>query len=246
MQLNSTKKALLLLSFLAFSIQSQAQNTRSFFSVAGGYSLPVGELAREKLDDPFAGLTGSGYFGQANYDFRVFRWLGLRASGSMNINNTNSAPILEKADTYAELLNDTYNWQSRVSRWKLNAVMLGPALYINFKRVQIELHAQAGKIWANSPSVNLVGTSKSGGETLNVNLIPASTSAFGLAGGLSLRLPLAGALFFQIGADMIGAEAEIKDVSVEVTRGTYKYNDRIHEKRFVGVVNAGAGFGLAF
>ncbi|MCF0063957.1 hypothetical protein MUK70_27140 [Dyadobacter chenwenxiniae] len=231
---------------LLFSFESNAQNTRSFFSVTGGYSLPVGELAREKLDDPFAGLTGSGYFGQANYDFRVARWIGLRASGSMNINKTNSQPILDKANSYAQILNESFTWQSKVSNWKLNALMVGPALYINMNRVQLELHAQAGKVWANSPTVDLVGTSEAGGAPINVSLKKASTSAFGLAGGASLRLPLSGALFFQLSGDVIGAEAEIKDVTIRAVRGSFDFSEQVSEKRFIGVVNVGAGFGFAF
>ncbi|SKB98783.1 hypothetical protein [Dyadobacter psychrophilus] len=238
--------AFLIALFLLFSIESKAQNTRSFFSVTGGYSLPVGELAREKLDDPFAGLTGSGYFGQANYDFRIARWIGLRASGSMNINKTNSQPILDKANSYAQILNESFTWQSNVSNWKLNALMIGPALYINMNRVQLELHAQAGKVWANSPTVDLLGTSEAGGDPITVSLKPASTTAFGLAGGASLRLPLSGALFFQVSADVIGAEAEIKDVTIRAIRGSLDFSEQVSEKRFIGVVNVGAGFGFAF
>ncbi|MCF2486625.1 hypothetical protein [Dyadobacter sp. CY347] len=238
--------ASLIVLFLLCSMESQAQNTRSFFSIAGGYSLPVGELAREKLDDPFAGLTGSGVFGQANYDFRIARWIGLRASGSMNINRTNSQPILDKANSYATFLNERFTWQSDVSNWKLNALMIGPALYINMNRVQLELHAQAGKVWANSPTVDLIGTSELGGEPITVNLKPASTTAFGLAGGASLRLPLSGALFFQLSADVIGAEAEINDVTIRAVRGSFDFSEKVSEKRFIGVVNVGAGFGVAF
>ncbi|MCF2507073.1 hypothetical protein L0663_27025 [Dyadobacter sp. CY107] len=238
--------ASLIVLFLLIKTDSQAQNTRSFFSVTGGYSLPVGELAREKLDDPFAGLTSSGIFGQANYDFRVARWIGLRASGSMNINKTNSQPILDKANSYAQILNETFTWQSDVSNWKLNALMVGPALYININRVQLELHAQAGKVWANSPTVDLVGTSETGGEPITVSLKKASTSAFGLAGGASLRVPLSGALFFQVSGDVIGAEAEIKDVYIRAVRGSLDFSDKVSEKRFIGVVNVGAGFGFAF
>ena len=232
--------------FLSSQVASQAQNTRSFFSLTGGYSLPVGELAREKLDDPFAGLTGSGFYGQANYDFRIARWLGLRASGSMNINKTNSQPILDKANDYAQFLNESFNWQSSVSNWKLGAVMVGPALYINMNRAQIEVHAQVGKIWANSPTVDLIGTSEGGGEPIYVSLKPASTSAIGLAGGGSLRLPLSGALFFQLSADVIGAEAEINDVTIRAVRGSFDFSEQVSEKRFIGVVNVGVGFGVAF
>jgi hypothetical protein len=239
-------KAFLIVLFLFVASHIQAQNTRSFFSVTGGYSLPVGELAREKLDDPFAGLTGSGYFGQANYDFRIARWLGLRASGSMNLNKTNSQPIIDKANSYAAGLGETFTWQSNVSKWKLNALMIGPALYINMGRAQIEVHAQVGKIWANSPTVDLIGTAESGGEPISVNLKPASTSALGLAGGASLRLPIAGNLYFQLSGDVIGAEAEINDVTIRAVRGSFDFSEKVSEKRFIGVVNAGAGFGIAF
>ncbi|GGB93638.1 hypothetical protein [Dyadobacter sediminis] len=232
--------------FLLTRLSGLAQDTRSFFSVTGGYSLPVGELAREKLNDPLAGLAGSGYFGQVNYDFRIARWLGLRASGSMNINKTNSAPIIEKANSYAQVLGESFTWQNNVSTWKLNAAMIGPALYLNMNRVQIEVHAQVGKVWAKSPSVKMTGLSESGGEPIDVSLRSASTSAYGLAGGGSLRFPLAGKLFFQISGDVIGAQAEIRNLSIRAVRGNFDLSDKISEKRFIGVVNAGAGFGIAF
>jgi hypothetical protein len=164
----------------------------------------------------------------------------------MNQNKTNSQPILDKANSYAQVLGESFNWQSNVSRWKLNALMVGPALYINMNRVQLELHAQAGKIWANSPSVDLVGTAEAGGEPITVNLKPASTTAFGLAGGASLRLPIAGKLYFQLSGDVIGAEAEIKDVTIRAVRGTFDFSEQVSEKRFIGVVNVGAGLGIAF
>jgi hypothetical protein len=246
MKISLNSRAFLIVLFLFIASQAQAQNSRSFFSVTGGYSLPVGELAREKLDDPFAGLTGSGYFGQANYDFRIARWIGLRASGSMNLNKTNSQPIIDKANSYAEGLGEKFSWQADVSKWKLNALMVGPALYINMGRAQIELHAQAGKVWANSPTVDLIGTAESGGQPITVNLKPASTSAFGLAGGASLRLPIAGNLYFQLSGDVIGAEAEISDVTIRAVRGSFDFSEKVNEKRFIGVVNVGAGLGIAF
>ncbi|PWJ59500.1 hypothetical protein CLV98_102334 [Dyadobacter jejuensis] len=229
-----------------FSLTATAQNTRSFLSISGGYSLPVGEMAQEKLNDPLSGLAGSGYYGQANYDFRVFRWLGLRASGSKNINTTNSGPIISKADSYATLLGDSYTWDTQVSKWKLNALLIGPALYLNFNRVQFEAHLQAGKIWANSPSVNLIGRSAQDSEPVNVDLLSASTSAMGYGAGASLRFPLIKNLFLHFTGDIIGAEAELKDVAITATKGSYQLVDKISDKRFIGVVNVGAGFGIAF
>jgi hypothetical protein len=247
MKLTQRSLALLSALLILYVFPAKAQlDTRSFFSITGGYSLPVGEMAREKLNDPFAGLSGSGYYGQANFDFRIARWVGLRFTGSSNLNTTNSEPIIEKANQYAQVLGQSFNWQTDVSKWKLHALMAGPALYLNMNRVQFEVHAQAGKIWANSPSVNVVGTAEAGGEPIYVTLKPSTTSAFALGGGASLRLPLAGALYFQLSGDVIGAEAEIRDVVVQAKRGTFEFSEPINERRFVGVVNVGAGFGIAF
>ncbi|CAG5070543.1 hypothetical protein DYBT9623_03088 [Dyadobacter sp. CECT 9623] len=246
MKITHILRALLICCFAFIYTQGLAQNTRSFLSVTAGYSLPVGELAREKLDDPFAGLTGSGYFGQANFDFRLSRGFGLRASGSMNLNTTMSEPIVDKANSYAQVLGETFLWDAKVSKWKLNALMIGPAFYINMGRAQFEVHGQVGKVWADSPSVNLVGLAEGGGEPITVDLKPASTSAIGLAGGASLRLPIVGNLFFQLSGDVIGAEAEIKDVTIRAVRGNFNFEESVSEKRFIGVVNVGAGLGIAF
>lgn len=254
MKLYSLSIAAMIVCFLCVTTQdAEAQDTKNFFSVTGGYSLPVGEMAREKLNDPLAGLAGSGYFGQVNYDHRIFRWLGLRLSGSLNVNKTNSDPIVDKANTYVAATNKSYSWASNVSEWKLGAAMIGPALYLNMNRVQIEAHVQGGIVRASTPSVYLTGTeinssgqAVDGSQTINVSLNHAIVKPIGFAAGASLRLPLAGALFFQLSGDVIGAKAEVKDLAIKAQIGSFEFSDRINEKRFVGVVNVGAGFGLAF
>jgi hypothetical protein len=243
---------------VAFSLarvtDSLAQNNnRSFFSVTGGYSLPVGELAREKLNDPFAGLTGSGYYGQVNYDFRIARWFGLKISGSMNINKTKPEPIVDRANEKVEeikpFINETssHAWQTDVSRWKFNAVMIGPALYINFNRVQIEAHVQGGYVQVTSPSVNMDGVFTSGNNPIAVRLVPAHTKDFGVGAGGSLRIPLSDLLYFHVSGDFLATEAELKNVAINVKVGNYpELTMPVNEKRFVGVANIGAGFGIMF
>lgn len=231
----------------------KAQDTRNFFSVSGGYSLSVGELAKEKLNDPLAGLAGSGYFGQVNYDHRIARWLGIRLSGSLNQNSTNSGPIIDKANSYIESSGRTYNWDSNVSKWKLGAVLVGPAIYFNMNRVQVEAHVQGGIVRATTPSVLLTGSeiNASGqpiesNQPIEVSLNHATVTPVGFGAGLSLRLPLFGALFFQLSGDVIGAKAKVSDLAIKAKIGQFEVNDRINESRFIGVVNIGAGLGIAF
>ena len=244
---------LFVLSALSISKSFAQNDKRSFLSVTAGYSLPVGELAREKLDDPFAGLTGSGYYGQASYDFRVTRWLGLKLSGSMNLNKTKPEPIIERANESVEqikpLINETSNhsWQSNVSKWKFNAVMLGPALYLNFNKVQFEAHVQGGYVQVTSPTVDMTGAFESGQNNITVRLSPASTKDFGVGAGASLRIPMGNTLYFHISGDFLATEAELKDVAIAVNVGNYpQFAVPINEKRFVGVANVGVGFGIMF
>jgi len=239
--------------FLGAFSSAFAQNTRSFFSVTGGYSLPVGDIAREKLNDPLAGLAGSGYFGQANYDFRFARWLGIRLSGSLNVNTTNSGPIIDKANSYVAVLNKSYEWDSQVSQWKLGAGLIGPAIYLNMNRVQLEAHLQGGIVRASTPSVYLVGHEVGtngevveGSQAIDVSLNHVTVNPYAFGAGLSLRLPLFGKLFFQLNGDVIGAKAEVKDLAIKAKIGTLELSDQISDKRFIGVVNIGAGLGIAF
>jgi len=240
--------------FLTTQIEEvKAQDTKNFFSVTGGYSLPVGELATEKLNDPLAGLAGSGYFGQINYDHRIARWFGIKLSGSLNENTTNSGPIIDKANSYVQAIGRTYAWDSNVSKWKLGAALIGPALYLNFNRVQFEAHVQGGIVKATTPSVLLTGKQiNSGGqiiegaEEIQVSLNRKIVNPIGFGAGASLRLPIAGALFFHVSGDVIGAKAEVKDLAIRAQVAGFEHNDRINESRFIGVVNIGAGLGIAF
>jgi hypothetical protein len=232
---------------------SNAQDTKNFFSVTGGYSLPVGQLAKEKLNDPLAGLAGSGYFGQVNYDHRIWRWFGFRASASLNQNTTNSGPIIDKANMYAEALGRKYAWQSNVSEWKLGAALIGPAIYINMNRVQIEAHLQGGIVRASTPSVFLIGQALTAegnidgnASTIDVSLNHTIVKPLGFGAGLSIRFPIVKALFFQVSGDVIGAKAEVKDLAIVANLGGQPFSDRLNEKRFIGVVNLGAGLGIAF
>lgn len=245
--------SLIVLSLLLHTASVRAQDTKNFFSVTGGYSLPVGELATEKLNDPLAGLAGSGYFGQINYDHRIARWFGIKLSGSLNQNTTNSDPIIDKANSYVEAIGRTYTWNSNVSKWKLGAAMIGPALYLNFNRVQFEAHVQGGIVKATTPSVLLTGRQiNPGGELIEgakeiqVSLNRKIVNPIGFGAGASLRLPLAGALFFHLSGDVIGAKAEVKDLAIRAEVEGFEHNDRINESRFIGVVNIGAGLGIAF
>lgn len=231
----------------------KAQDTRNFFSVTGGYSLPVGELATEKLNDPLAGLAGSGYFGQVSYDHRIARWFGIKLSGSYNQNTTNSGPIIDKANSYVEALGRTYAWDSNVSKWKLGAALIGPAIYLNFNRVQFEAHVQGGIVKATTPSVLLTGRRLNsdgqimeGSSEIQVSLDRKIVNPIGFGAGASLRLPIAGALFFHVSGDVIGAKAEVKDLAIKAVGEGFDHSDRINESRFIGVVNLGAGLGIAF
>lgn len=245
---------LLITSLTAIIKDARAQlDSRSFLSVTAGYSLPVGELAREKIDDPFAGLTGSGRYIQANYDFRIARWIGLRVTGNMNINTTRPQPIVdranEKVDEIKPLINETtaQSWDTSVSKWKFNSLMIGPAIYINMGRVQLEGHVMGGYVQVSSPTVHMIGRFESGKNAMDVRLNEASTNDFGVGAGASLRIPVFKALYIHLSGDFLATEAELKDVALRVNiQGYPEVGIPINEKRFVGVANVGFGLGLAF
>ena len=162
-------------------------------------------------------------------------------------------PIIERANMKVEeikpLINETsaHSWETSVSKWKFNAIMLGPALYLNFNRVQFEAHVQAGYVQVTSPTVSMKGTFASGENTILVNLRPASTKDFGAGAGASLRIPLAGNLYFHLSGDFLATEAELQNVGINVQVGSFpQVQIPINEKRFVGVANVGAGLGIAF
>ncbi|GAB2785988.1 hypothetical protein GCM10027275_33020 [Rhabdobacter roseus] len=225
---------------------SRAQGTLQTLSLTGGYSLPVGKFASENFNDPEAGLAGSGYFGQLTYERRFWPRLGFRASGSLNINNTNPDPVIEQ---YSALLpnKDTYSWQTDAATWQLGSVMLGPIGYIDFARWQLEGHVVGGMIFAKSPSLTVAGTSSTGTNPVDARVSSGQTSAFGFGAGGSLRVPLARRLYFQLSADWIAARAELKDVPTYAKIGAFPAIEMLRtEKRFVGVVNVGAGLAVAF
>lgn len=230
-----------------------AQVYQNYISASGGYSLPVGKFAKAKPDDPLAGLAGSGLNGQVNYDRTLWRTIGIRVSGSINKNKTNPGPMIDKANSYAAVTGKTYGWQSDVSDWKFGAILIGPSVYINVRKLQIEGHVQGGIVNAKTPSVHLIGHAlTASGQTdpasqqIDITLERRQVTPFGFGGGISIRYPINKHLFVNVNSDIVTAQAEVKNLAVKAKVGTTQLSDQISDKRFIGVVNIGAGIGFAF
>ncbi len=236
--------------FIVCSFSSYSQ--KNAFSFGGGYSLPIGKFASKALDDPKAGMAGSGYFGQVNYERKLFPGVGLRLSANHNVNSTNPGPVIQKADElvnmYRMLLGEEgqYSWISDAQEWKQSSLMIGPALYIPIGPLTLEAHAQAGRLFITSPKVSLQGTSTSGNNPIDAVMMPVKAQSWGFAGGMSLRIPLGSVVQFKLFAEAIATEATFKDIALRGTVGGIEASHLIDEKRAVGVINTGAGFVFRF
>ncbi len=227
---------------LPLGVAAQQRNVVSF---SGGYSLPVGQFASENLNDPEAGLAGSGYYGQLSYERKVLSWLGLRLTGNLNVNQTDAQPLI---DQYSPLLDgsESYSWQKETTTWQFGALLLGPSGYLTAGNIELEGHAQVGLVFAESPSATVYGTSSAGGPDVEGRFPRASTSAFGFGAGASVRFRLIGNLRLQLTAEAIAANMQLKDITTYRRLGTFVLETTDSPKRFVSVVNVGAGLVFGF
>ena len=219
---------------------------RNRVSFSGGYSLPIGEFASKQFSNPDAGLAGEGYFGQLSCERKFTSWLGLRLTGNLNINQTNAQPLIEQ---YSQFLPspETYTWQSEVTKWRLGAALAGPVGYLSLGGVELEGHVQAGMVFAEAPGVILNGVSSTGQNAVDARVPVASTRAFGYGAGASVRFRLTEYLRLQLTGDWIGADAQLKDVPTYVKVGDRPpIEGRISPRRFVTVLNVGAGLVVVF
>ncbi|GHB54948.1 hypothetical protein [Persicitalea jodogahamensis] len=237
------KAALWTFMLMPLSVAAQQRNLVSF---SGGYSLPVGQFASENLNDPEAGLAGSGIYGQLNYERKLLSWLGLRLTGNLNINQTDAQPLI---DRFSPLLDksESYSWKKETTTWQLGALLLGPSGYLTRGSIELEGHVQGGLIFVESPGVKVLGTSSEGGPTVEGQIKKASTNAFGFGAGASVRFRLTDWLRFQITADGIGSNAQLKNVqNTGIINNVVVQNVTSNPKRFVSVVNVGAGLVFGF
>lgn len=245
---------LVLLLFKISTTDANAQGSRNFFTVSGGYSLPIGKYASERLSDPDYGLAGSGYFGQVAYEHRFLFWLGMRVSGNLTINKTNPGPIITRSQQYLEFVRpllsnsgDTYSWTTQTSEWRVASAMAGPALYLYLGRVQVEGHIQGGYVLVQSPDIKVYGESSSGENPVEGSMASSNSGKFGAGIGTSIKIPLSKHLSFQLAADLIGTNAEFDDLVLIGKIGSYPPQEQARtEKRLVSVVNLGAGFTIEF
>lgn len=249
-------RLILALTFLIFLLPDPsecfAQGSRNFFSASGGYSLPIGKYASEKLGNPDYGLAGSGYFGQVAYEHRFLFWLGLRVAGNHTINKTNPGPIIAKSEEYLDMarpfINEegTYTWTTETTKWKLTSAMIGPALYLYLGKVQFEGHLMGGYVWVHSPDIHVYGTSSSGKNPVEGSMASSLSKTPGGGIGMSIKIPLSSHLTFQLGGDVIGTEAKFHNLTLVGKVNDTQLEQPRSENRWVSVVNLGAGFCIEF
>jgi hypothetical protein len=232
---------------------SYSQGSRNFISASGGYSLPIGKYASERLSNPDYGLAGSGYFGQIAYEHRFLFWLGIRLAGNVTINKTNPDPIVAKSNEYLErvrpFINEegTYTWKTDASQWKQASAMVGPVLYLYLGKVQLEGHLMGGYVIVESPDILVTGESSSGNNPVEGSLASARSKTWGAGAGASIKIPLSRHLSFQLGGDLIGTEAKFDDLVLVGKIGNYDPLEQPRsEHRLVSVINIGAGFTIEF
>ncbi len=246
------KTLIVLVLLMATSVTMDAQVSRNTFSFGGGYSLPVGKFASERMDDPKAGLAGHGYFGQLAYERRLSSWIGIRLSGSYNENTTNPEPIILKAneliDMYRGLIDEwgAYSWEQTAGNWNLIGAMAGPVIYIHLGRVQLSGHIQGGRMFIQSPKVAVTGISTSGNNAVDATIERIRTAAWGLGGGVGLRIPISKTTRLQLSADALACEATFKDIALQGRIGDLGASQLMEETRPVGILNVGLGFVFDF
>ncbi len=243
---------LLWVALLFVHFNAEAQRKKNTFFFGGGYSLPIGKFASKALDDPKAGMAGSGVFGQVYYERALLPGLGFRFTASHNVNKTNPEQLIFQAnylaETWAPFIGETgvYSWTSDPGDWKQTSLMVGPTLSFPVGPIRIEVHAQAGRLFITSPHVIINGTSTSGNNPILAVMNPIKSECWGFSGGLSLAIPLGKVVQFNLFADAIGAEATFKDIALRGTVGALEATHTISETRPVGIVNTGAGFAIRF
>jgi hypothetical protein len=225
------------------TLYAQSPNSLSF---ATGYSLPLGKFASKQFSDPDAGLAGEGFFAQLAYERRLAERWGVRLSGSLNINQTNSQPIIEQYSVFLPDRN-TYTWLSDVTQWRLGTLLIGPCGYLSVGAVELEGHVQGGVVLAEAPGIHLIGTSSTGQNAVEARIPVASTTAPGFGAGGAVRFRLTDHLRFQVTGNWTGANARLKNVPTYVKVGDRPAMEGlISPRRFVTVLNVGVGLAVVF
>ncbi len=234
-------------------LEVRAQFERNIISVSGGYSLPVGEFASSQLGSSGASLAGSGYYGNLAFERKFTPWIGVRLSGNLNVNNTKSEPVLEKANSVLEqvrpVIGETgsYTWETSVSNWRLYSAMIGPAIYLKMGDVSLMGHVSGGMVYVKSPVITLDGTSSNDTNPIQARLMSDQSTVMGVGAGLGIRIPFSDRVAFQVSGDWVVANAQLNQISLRATVGSYpEVVQLISEQKLVGVVNIGAGFAFSF
>lgn len=212
------KKSLLILLLLAFSYTNFAQEVKSFFSLKGSYSIPVGDYAAYDLNNGCFTTEGVSFGAEGAWYF--YKNLGFGADITYSLHSVDAIGIANKKMEDAILLNQLY---VRSDPYKMMTTLVGFYYSINvINRLTIEPKLLGGMIFGKSPwqlyeqELYLLGDSY-------YKITPSKAHAFAFKAGVSFKYELSSCLALSLFADYSQSDLSYGFYS---SSGDLSYKDR--------------------
>jgi len=211
----------------------QAQETRvktekkSFLTLHGGPSFPVGDFGSDNMGNQYAGFAKTGYTVNLNYGYLFNKNAGLTASAFYNSFGTKQFAL-----SFLEGSGGTVTLD--MDHWKFYGLTAGPLMSFDVsKNIYSDIKVMAGMVNANSPKISYSGIVMANGDW---SWAPA------LQGGISLRMGTGSNIFVFVNADYMYMKPKF----------SYTYTDENDQlvkediRQKMSVVNVSAGIGINF
>ncbi|NPD83139.1 hypothetical protein HNS38_00090 [Lentimicrobium sp. L6] len=212
------KKCLFVLLLFAYHFTSSAQETKSFFSVKGSYSIPVGDYAAYDLDK--GGFTTEGISLGAEGAWYVYKNIGFGADITYSLHSVDAIGIANKKMEDAILLNQLY---VRSDPYKMMTTLVGFYYSINvINRLTIEPKLLGGMMFGKSPwqlfeqELYLLGESY-------YKITSSKARSFAFKAGVSFKYELSSCLALSLFADYSQSDLSYGFYS---SSGDLSYKDR--------------------
>lgn len=225
-------KSILIVFLFAWSFISIAQEGKSFFTLKGSYSLPLGEYALYDLDK--GSFTTDGMSLGAEGAWYFYKNIGFGADFSYSLHSVDAIGIANKKIEDAILLNQLY---VRSDPYHMMTTMAG--FYYSIGIIQgltVEPKLLAGMMFGKSPfqlyeqELYLLGNSY-------YKITPSKAHAFAFKAGFSLKYQVSPCIALSLLGDYTQSDLSF---------GFYSSNELIYKNRKIAYFDFGVGLVLLF
>ena len=216
------RKNILLLFFTVLSFSLRGQESKWFFSLNMGETLPLGAFAEDQSAELNEGFAGNGFSLSLESNYAINYSFGLKGITLLNTNSVNRLPLwtklVDRMNQHFPIETEDQEFLSMtINPWLNNSIMAGPEYTFTFKNIKLDFYALGGFNVVHLPRATFTYQNPGNNWIYVHHGLNSTDFSYGLMAGTALRIPMSERFDFSISVNYFQSHASGRYEELRIT-----------------------------